>query len=39
MDDSVSGSDMLFVIILPWVFGPGDTSSLSPLTPTEVMFL
>lgn len=38
IDDSLSGSDMLFVMISLWVFGPGDTSSLSPLTPTKVMF-
>lgn len=37
IDDSLSGSDMLFVMISLQVFGPGDTSSLSPLTPTKVM--
>lgn len=38
IDDFLSGSDMLFVMISQCVFGPRDTSSLSPLTPIRVMF-
>lgn len=38
IDDSLSGSDMLFVMISQQVSGPGDTSLLSPMTPTQVMF-
>lgn len=37
IDDSLSVSGMLFVMISQWVFGPEDTSSLSPLTPTKEM--